>query len=180
MIYQGNRYKINKKVIDLPERFKDEHYPKIKENYVRFGRITTDGVNTDYSCNGKPVFATPIDIEYWSLTNLAYGKDGRVYLMYDGRCYTRKLQMKTKIGYSKKYKISKKLGIVEIVKLGDSDKEWIGIRDTDGGGAFIDPEDIDSLIKILIKFKNFINKKEFLISVGEYFKDKDVSVNKGE
>lgn len=102
MIYKGHSYSRSSSIVDLPKSFRDEHYPKVKENFVRFGRITVKSgkilqkeVITDYSSNGEPVFATPIALKGWSLTNLAYGKDGRVYLLYDGRCYTRKLQKKT-------------------------------------------------------------------------------------
>lgn len=42
----------------------------------------------------EPIYAVPLEVSGYSLTNLAYGADGYRYLMYDGRFYRSKEKFK--------------------------------------------------------------------------------------
>ena len=95
MKFKGIRFTLARKVVELPrEMFKDAH----NFQYIRFGRWVPEGtkgaVRTNYtyidrfSDTRKPVWAVPVEIEGWSLTNMAYGSDGQMYLKFDGTCFT--------------------------------------------------------------------------------------------
>lgn len=104
MLYKGRRYSLCKNVVMLPTRdeagklhsFVNENM----ENYVYFGRtlsnqrVTEGMVKTSYRWgseeNAPAVYAKPIKIKYFSLTNLALGEDGYFYLALDGRVYRAK------------------------------------------------------------------------------------------
>jgi len=53
---------------------------KVPKGAVKTGRVWTH--------TGQPQYAVPIPVLAHSLTNLAYGADGRRYLCLDGVCYT--------------------------------------------------------------------------------------------
>lgn len=64
--------------------------------YVEFARPVYEGkklpknafaTNYRWPDTGNIVWATPIPLKAHSLTNMAYGKDGRVYLAHDGWVY---------------------------------------------------------------------------------------------
>lgn len=65
-----------------------------KDNYVRFGRVSHSGAEGAevtswvHPQGGNPVWAVPVSVTGYSLTNMAFGADGKMYLAYDGRCYT--------------------------------------------------------------------------------------------
>lgn len=84
MIFKGFRFALARKVLPLPRDY--------SEPYIKFGRIcapdAVGAIKTDYEQEGQPVFAKPIELRGHSLTNMAYGKDGRVYLLKDGKCYS--------------------------------------------------------------------------------------------
>lgn len=99
MKYKGYNFRVSKTVVML----KGYYSPKLKvamENataaggaYVRFGKVCKESdkgaEETHYTYpNGQSVFALPIEIKGYSLTNMANGTDGRVYLAKDGGCYT--------------------------------------------------------------------------------------------
>ena len=94
LTFKGLTFKLNKEVVTLPTMF--------KEIYVQFGKITLKGgVETKWvriNPQGKavPVYATPIENDGYSLTNMMYGKTFKykgetkrhVYLSWEGRVYT--------------------------------------------------------------------------------------------
>lgn len=67
-----------------------------KSNYLKFGKICSPdkagAVRTNWTINGEVLFAKRIEDGGYSLTNMMYGKDGRIYLMHDGKIYTRRLK----------------------------------------------------------------------------------------
>ena len=91
MIYHGGHYRTSKTVVILPFDKTDEN-----PHYVKFGRLVPRGkkipksaVKTFYSWGAEEdCYAVPIPLRAYSRTNLAYGKDGRTYLAFDGSCYT--------------------------------------------------------------------------------------------
>lgn len=96
MIFDGMKFRRMRNVVALPVR--DDagqlmpYVPAGRENYVYFGKVASErdagAVKTRYTYQeGTPVFALPIEMTGHGLTNLAYGKDGRAYLMKDGWCY---------------------------------------------------------------------------------------------
>lgn len=99
MKFKGYNFRVSKTIVML----KGYYSPTLKvamENataaggaYVRFGKVCKESAKgaeaTHYTYpNGQSVFALPIEIKGYSLTNMAYGKDGKVYLAKDGGCYT--------------------------------------------------------------------------------------------
>lgn len=96
MIFDGMKFRRMRNVVSLP--VKDEggqrmpYVPAGRENYVYFGKVASErdagAVKTTYTYQeGSPVYAVPIPLDGHGLTNLAYGKDKRAYLMKDGWCY---------------------------------------------------------------------------------------------
>ena len=85
MIYKGYHFRISKTV--LP-------YGDDEQNRVLFGKICKssckNAIKTRYVYTEieDPVYVKPIPNDGYSRTNMMYGKDGRIYLAYDGRCYT--------------------------------------------------------------------------------------------
>lgn len=104
MLYKGRRYSLCRNVVILPTRTEDgklqPYVAPNMENYVYFGRtyedrrVTDKMVKTRYKWgseeNSDPVFAEPIEIKYFSLTNLALCMDDYFYLAYNGRVYRAK------------------------------------------------------------------------------------------
>lgn len=77
---------------------KPAYLPPGSGAYVGFGRVTKLGAKkagaiktsrhwTGGPQDGEPVYATLVDGSGYSLTNMMYGKDGNVYLAYNGECY---------------------------------------------------------------------------------------------
>ena len=100
MIFDGLKFRRNRNlvVINLLDFDYTDEY-KEGNNYLRFGRIIdrnkplpANAVCTKYTWTDtkEPVWAVPISLSGWSLTNMAYGKDGRTYLAYGGEVYTYK------------------------------------------------------------------------------------------
>ncbi len=99
MIFDGIRFHKNKNIVQMPIRDENNNLMPYavdgKENYVIFGRVVKRGsvpsgaYKTRYTWNdiGIYVYAKPIKISGHSLTNMAYGEDGKAYLMYKGNCY---------------------------------------------------------------------------------------------
>ena len=95
MKFKGMNFRIAKNVVILPAKnFKGRKY---SISYIRFGKIIPQGGKIEGNDhfipfrtweNGSPVWAKEIEVEYWSLTNMMSGKDGRLYLAYEGSCYT--------------------------------------------------------------------------------------------
>ena len=87
MIFKGIKFRKSRKVCTLPS----DGTP-----YTKFGRVvptasTSRGgefIKTEYTwSDGGPVFATPVKLNGHSLTNMAYGQDGYMYLAKDGSCF---------------------------------------------------------------------------------------------
>jgi hypothetical protein len=111
MIYKGLKFRIAKNVIPFFSTFDNgDLNPYAKEfNYVSFGRITKvnsrvmtvprSSICEDHrqanemavyeSEKSIKIFVKPIKMKGYSTTNMAYGVDGKTYLMVDGKCYTR-------------------------------------------------------------------------------------------
>lgn len=100
MKFDGIQFRKTKNIVVLPAFDKNgspiDYGDGAKPNYVRFGRVVKIGkpvpdnaveTNLTFANGCFRVFATPVDIEGHSLTNMAYGKDGRAYLCKDGECY---------------------------------------------------------------------------------------------
>jgi hypothetical protein len=87
--FDGIRFTLCRRVVTLPaELFVDPQY-------VRFGRVVEGpevcgAVETawQHGAGGEPVWAVQIEPDGWSLTNMMYGKDGRIYLCVRGRVYS--------------------------------------------------------------------------------------------
>lgn len=110
MIFKGLKFRRAKNVVFLPNRDADgKLMPYVRpanEHCVHFGKTVPHAndtrrkqpdakaviYNTDFRWEDSSdvVQATLIPDEGWSLTNMMYGKDGRIYLMLDGRFYTHK------------------------------------------------------------------------------------------
>lgn len=99
MIFKGLRFRHSRLVVQLPVKAEDgslmPYIEPEREQYVHFGRAvvganegTKGVVKTRYRWNDEtPVYAKPIPLSGHSRTNMAYGKDRRVYLMHDGACF---------------------------------------------------------------------------------------------
>lgn len=103
MIFKGIKFKKSRTVVALPRQYWTNN-----QCYVTFGKTcpasAQGAIKTDYVFEGsrEPVYAKPIDVDFHSLTNLAYGhiqiKDNgifkeqsrAVYLLESGRVYTAK------------------------------------------------------------------------------------------
>jgi len=104
MLYKGRRYGICSNVVILPILTEDgmlqPYVNPSMQNYVYFGRtypdrrITPNMVKTRYKWgteeDSESVYAEPIPIKYFSLTNLALCVDNYFYLAYNGRVYRAK------------------------------------------------------------------------------------------
>lgn len=95
MIVDGIKFRYAKNIVTLPAQ--DYLGEKYGFNYLRFGRVVPEGKNSLKAKqtmwrwpSNEPVWAVPIESDGWSLTNMMYGKDGKIYLMRDGKCYTAK------------------------------------------------------------------------------------------
>lgn len=100
MIFKGRKFRHSHVVVSLPWHTDAENppsyaHPGKPSSYVYFGRAVrgaTGGarglVKTHYKWkDGTDVWAKPIPLTGHGLTNMAYGKDGRAYLMYGGQCF---------------------------------------------------------------------------------------------
>ena len=105
MKFKGFRFRVSKTVVTLAG-YTDQSGEAVfnaptNGAYVRFGRVckpTDVGAEaTNWSRDGQPVFAKPIKVRGMSLTNMAYGADGKVYVALNGRCYS---AVKARTGYS--------------------------------------------------------------------------------
>jgi hypothetical protein len=101
MIFDGIRFCYNKNIVSLPWRlYRESNNP----NYIRFGKVVPankpvpcNAIKTDWTRpDGSAVFAVEIPNDGWSLTNMMYGKNGRIYLMRDGKCYSAKCPLRVK------------------------------------------------------------------------------------
>ena len=88
MYYKGMKFRRNRNIVSVNTDRGDK--------YVRFGRIVKKGqktpehaIETEYTWedDGSPVWAVEIPCKFHSLTNMMYGKDGMIYLMYDNKFY---------------------------------------------------------------------------------------------
>lgn len=93
MIYKGYKFRKSRTVVSMPNLDSE------KKNYVAFGKVYKEGqapasaIQTQYQWPSRsPVYAKYIPLSGHSLTNMAYGKDGRIYLMLDGKFYTAKMK----------------------------------------------------------------------------------------
>lgn len=105
MIFKGIKFRRSGTVVTLPK----EMWAGDIKNHVTFGRVcprdTPGAVQTDWILRadaGRPdavytphLYALPIPLSGHSLTYMAYGADGRVYLCLDGHCYTAVLKRHT-------------------------------------------------------------------------------------
>jgi len=109
MRYKGYNFRVSRTVVMLQGYYD----PKTKSTkntseggaYVRFGKFCAANVPgaelTNYTMppteehpERVPLYAKPLEMTGYSLTNMAYGKDGKVYLAKDGSCFTA-LQVKS-------------------------------------------------------------------------------------
>lgn len=104
MQYKGRQFSHVRNVVSLPvydPNGEKMPYVESPENYVIFGKVSKLGekkagafkscfVRVDKDGNKEPLFAVPIKLRGYSLTNMAYGEDGYVYLMFDGKFYRSK------------------------------------------------------------------------------------------
>jgi hypothetical protein len=89
MIFKGLKFRYSSKIVFM------DGVPgtRTAEGYVRFGRAIPQGKPVPRAAeqtkwtwsDGSPLFAVEIPCQGYSLTNMMYGRDGRVYLMKDGR-----------------------------------------------------------------------------------------------
>ena len=88
MKFKGFNFRKVRTVVQLPY---DEGE---STSYIKFGRISKESdkgailTRYKFADSGLPVYAKPIPNNGYSLTNMMYGKDGRVYLMKDGQFFT--------------------------------------------------------------------------------------------
>ena len=89
MKFKGINFRRAPNVVTLPDGAGD---PSIPSNYQQFGRVckpdAQGAIRSNWSRGGEPLYVKPIPLSGHSRTNMAYGLDGRVYLIHDGRCYT--------------------------------------------------------------------------------------------
>lgn len=112
MLLKGIDYVKVKNIISLPTKDKDGKrlpYVTKDDSYVCFGKVSSLGakkagaVKSEYNLvhsNGdkEPIYAVPLEITGYSLTNKAYGADGYVYLMHNGCFYRSKKKLKVITG----------------------------------------------------------------------------------
>lgn len=94
MIFDGIRFCTRRDIVTMgihPAGHRHAHH-------IRFGRAIKEGSpippnaeKTSWTWNDESktsVYAIEIPAAGYSLTNMMYGDDGRIYLMKDGRCYS--------------------------------------------------------------------------------------------
>jgi hypothetical protein len=101
MIFDGLKFRLSQKIVTLP--LKDEqgnwhpYVNPLRAHYAVFGRVVPAGtpgaIRTQWWSrkDSTPVYAVPIPLKGHSLTNMAYGEDGKVYLIRDGQIYVSSL-----------------------------------------------------------------------------------------
>ena len=108
MIFKGDDFKLVKNIVSLPTHDKEKNlhpYLKAEANYVVFGVVTkkenkAGAFPSEYSrVNHETdersiIFAVPLAITGYSLTNMAYGQDGYKYLHLNGKFYRSKNKLK--------------------------------------------------------------------------------------
>lgn len=100
MKFKGYNFRQNKNLIMLPTYDENQQLmPYVEEgheHYVYFGKVIKKGekkkinaIKTRYKWEdtGEDVYAIPIELSGYSLTNMAYGTKNQVYLAKDGCCY---------------------------------------------------------------------------------------------
>lgn len=93
MKFDGQVWRISKTVVSLPQ----EYWLGEAKNHITFGRICKSTAKGAIKTSWKrllnrveeEVYATPIECDGHSLTNLMYAKDGHKYLKINGRVYSR-------------------------------------------------------------------------------------------
>lgn len=85
----GIRFTESTKIVVLP----DALWAGELKNHLTFGKVCTlekkGAVLTGSKNNeGHYIHALPIPFSGHSLTNMMYGKDGRIYLFSEGKCYS--------------------------------------------------------------------------------------------
>jgi len=93
MIFKGYNFRKSTTIVQLRNPDRE------RQNFVMFGKVCPEGtapansVLTGYEWPSRAaVRAKYIPLKGHSLTNMAYGEDGRVYLLVDGKCYTAKIK----------------------------------------------------------------------------------------
>lgn len=101
MKFKGRNFVKNTNIVVLPTH--DDNgflMPYMKEeNYIAFGKVTKIGMNKKGAVktthkwlggkkDGEVVYAIPVECKGYSLTNMMYGKDEKIYLAKNGACYT--------------------------------------------------------------------------------------------
>ncbi len=100
MIFKGFKFRKSRTVVQIPT--KDDagvvygFVESDRDGYIHFGKVIKVGSTLSGNCiktkytwrDGAPVYAKPIKLKGHSLCNMAYGDDGKVYLMFDGKMYT--------------------------------------------------------------------------------------------
>lgn len=103
MIFKGKKFTKNSNIVVLPSHDNNGFlmsYMK-DENHITFGKVTKVGMNkkgavktNNHWLGGmkdqESVYAIPIKVKGYSLTNMMYSEDGKVYLFKDGKCYVAK------------------------------------------------------------------------------------------
>jgi len=92
MIFDGIKFRVNHNIVMLVPG---------DDCYVRFGKVVKPGhpIPTGAEAtkatwpDGEAVIAVPVPVTGHSLSNMAYGADGRIYLAKDGYCYTGKARL---------------------------------------------------------------------------------------
>lgn len=101
MEYKGHHLRKSRTVVLLPafNTVANTYFPyvdKDKIGYAIFGRVVSYGkpipkkafpTNYTWPQDGSVVFATIIPVDGYSRTNMAYGKDGKIYVAYDANVY---------------------------------------------------------------------------------------------
>lgn len=91
MIFKGHKFRRSTTVYMLPDNlFSGEH-----KNYVEFGRLCsreTPGAIPRKLLDGGFLYLKKIPLRAHTRTNMAHGMDGRIYLAYQGKCYTAKMK----------------------------------------------------------------------------------------
>lgn len=105
MQFKGFNFRRNYNVVNLPTHdISGNLMPYVDADrlgYIVFGKVCKKGqipnnaVRTNFywaddEDKKHPVYAVPIDLKGYSLTNMAYGNDKKVYLAKDGGFYTAK------------------------------------------------------------------------------------------
>lgn len=104
MLFKAYKFSLARNIVIIPN-FDENGFPMPyvkagEEHYVTFGKVTKvankkGSVKTNHTWiggknDGEVVYAIPVEKDGYSMTNMLYGKDGKIYLAKDGTCYTTK------------------------------------------------------------------------------------------